>query len=215
MALDTSGISCCFDEEAQRMLDDFRKKGIENTAEEILSFLKARGLAGMTSLELGCGVGALTLRLLKEGVTSAVGIDLSPKMVAAARSLAAEDGLSGSVSFEVGDGAKTQLRLSDLVILDTVLCCYPDFDALVHNSSAAARRYYAISFPDDSRLATRLLRLFLPLQFIVFRRGTFRFFIHPKKEIVTRLEKNGFTQLYDSPVGRIWSALVFAAPPLR
>jgi SAM-dependent methyltransferase len=142
---DIRGISCCFDRESQHMLEDFRQNGLSDTATTILSALKARGIAGTTSLELGCGVGGLTLRLLREGVTSARGIDLSPKVVDAARSLAAEEGFSGSVTFEVGDGATTPLGKADLVMLDAVICCYPDFPALIGNSSAAARLYYALS----------------------------------------------------------------------
>jgi SAM-dependent methyltransferase len=212
VTLDTITISCCFDKETDRMLKDFRKKGLEETSQAILSFLRAQGLAKMTSLELGCGIGALTIQLLKDGVTSAVGIDLSPKMIAVADSLAADEGLRGSVSFEVGDGANRKLRPSDFVILDTVLCCYPDPDALVDNSSDAARRYFAITIPDDSRLLTRILRVFLPFQRIILRRGGFRIFFHPKKKIVARLEKRGFKRVHYSTVGRIWGLFVFAAP---
>ncbi len=194
------------------MLDDFHKKGLSVTSRGILSALTSQGLAGSTSLELGCGVGALTLGLLKDGVASAAGMDLSPKMVEAARSLAAEEGLSGSVSFEVGDGARANLNVADIVILDTVLCCYPDVRSLVDNTSSAVRRYYAISMPDDGRLATRLLRIFLPVQSVFFRRGTFRFFIHPKRKILGQLERKGFRLVSESVAGRIWSVLVFLAP---
>ncbi|MDA4125516.1 MAG: methyltransferase domain-containing protein [Thaumarchaeota archaeon] len=209
---DTEGIACCFDERSQRHLDDFRQNGLSDTATEIRSALRNRGIAGKTILELGCGVGGFTLTLLKDGATSARGIDLSPRMVEAARSLAAEEGLSGSVSFEVGDGAKTHLDRADLVVLDAVICCYPDFSGLVQNSSFAARLYYAVSMPDDNRIATRLLRLVLPLQGIIFRRDSFRFFIHSKKQVVAQLEKDGFKLLSEIAVGWVWSVLMFAAP---
>lgn len=152
------------------------------------------------------------MQLAREGVTSAVGIDLSPKMVETARRLAAEEGLSDKAIFEVGDGARTQLRTSDVVILDAVLCCYPDAAELVKNSSSAARVYYAVSFPDNRRLATKLLRVLLPLQGMIFRRGTFRFFIHPRREVVAIREKKGFTRISESPVGWMWSVILFAAP---
>ncbi len=212
MEPDTRGIACCFDEESRQMLEDFREKGLGATAKMLLSVLRSQGLAGMSSLELGCGVGALTLGLFKEGVASAIGMDLSPKMIEAARSMTADEGLSGSVSFEVGDGARANLTGADIVVLDTVLCCYPDVAVLVDNSSSAARRYYAISLPDDRRLATRIIRPFLPLQSVFMRRGTFRFFIHSKARVVGQLERKGFRRIYESAAGRIWSVLVFAAP---
>jgi len=195
------------------MLEDFRQNRLSGTATIILSALKARGIAGATSLELGCGVGGLTLRLLREGVTSAKGIDLSPKIVDAARSLVAEEGFSGSVTFEVGDGATTPLSKAELVMFDAVICCYPDFPALIGNSSAAAHLYYGLFLPDDSRIATRLLSLILPLQALLHRRDTARFFIHSKKKVVTQLEKSGFRRVSETTTGWIWCVLVFAAPP--
>lgn len=192
MGADTGGISCCFDQESQRMLEDYRKKGLGDTSTAIADELAKRGLAGSTVLELGCGVGALTLELLRRGAPSAVGVDLSPKMIQLARTLANEAGLSGVVSFEVGDGAVKELKKADIVILDAVLCCYPDVATLVNNSSSAAGRYFAFAVPDDDRLATKLLRPLLPMQGLFFRRGGFRFFVHPTRQIGQVLEAKGF-----------------------
>ena len=194
------------------MLRSFRRRGLSGTARAIRSALEPNLKAGTTSLELGCGIGALTLSLLKRGVVSAVGLDLSPRLVGAARTLAAEEGVSGSVSFRVADGARAPLDGADLVILDAVLCCYPDVVSLVDNSSSAARRFYTISLPDDQRPAVRLLRPLLPLQSVFIRRGAFRFFIHPKKQIVGQLENKGFRLVSETPVGLFWSVLLFAAP---
>ncbi len=211
MQCDTQGISFCFDEESASMLKDYRKNGLSKTAKTILSALTSYGLAGKTVLELGCGFGALTVALLRAGAASAVGIDLSPKMVETANSLAFDAGFSKEASYRVGDGAKESLAASDVVVLDTVLCCYPDLRALLDNSSSAATRYYAISIPDDRRPLTRLLKALLPLQ-PLFRRGTFRFFVHPTRTVVRMLEDKGFKVVHDSTAGWVWSVLVFAAP---
>jgi SAM-dependent methyltransferase len=209
---DVQGIACCFDDESNRMLKDFRKKGLGETAKAIHSVLKTREITGMKVLELGSGVGGLTLQLLKDGAASAAGIDLSPKMVSIARTLAAEEGLSSSASFEVGDATTTRLDAADLVILDRVVCCYPDFVTLVEISSSAANRYYALSMPNDDRKATQFARLLLPLQRIFSRHGSFRFFIHPRKAVVAQLQKKGFVLVSEAKAGWIWCAMVFAAP---
>ncbi len=211
MEVDTSPISCCFDQESQSMLKDYREKGLGPTSVAIADSLTGRGLAGSTVLELGCGLGALTLELVGRGAASAVGVDLSPKMVELARALAIEKGLSGSVSYEQGDAAVAKLARSDIVILDTVLCCYPDVDSLVDNSSSAAERYYAFTVPDDRRLATRFVRVFLPVQHLMNRRGGFRFFVHPTRRIRQRLESRGFRLISEKHTGWIWSAFLFAA----
>ena len=196
------------------MLKDYRDKGLSETSDAILGALSA-SIKGSTVLELGCGVGALAVELTRKGASTAIGMDLSPKMVELARTLAAEAGLSDSVTFQVGDGAVAGLKKSDIVILDTVVCCYPDFATLVENSSSAASRYYAISVPDDSRLATKMLKLLLPLQNIIVGvagRAGFRFYLHPTGRITKSLEEKGFTMASKSKEGWIWSVFVFAAP---
>ncbi|MBI3841330.1 MAG: class I SAM-dependent methyltransferase [Thaumarchaeota archaeon] len=194
------------------MLEDYRKKGLGVTSRVLISTLKAKGLPGATTLELGCGVGALTLEFLKEGAASATGVDLSPSMIKMAKALAAEAGYASSSTFELGDWAMMPLKNVDIVVLDTVLCCYPDLDALLENSSGAATKYYGIAIPDDRRALTKFLKPFLPLQKIFVRRGSFRFFIHPTSKILGRLKAKGFTLLSDSKAGRIWSVFVFATP---
>jgi hypothetical protein len=139
-------------------------------------------------------------------------VDLSPKMIRPANSLAAEAGLSESVTFELGDGAEANLQASDIVILGAVLCCYPDADSLVDNSGSASKRYYAISIPDDRRIVTRLMRILLPVQGVIFRRRGFRFFIHSKQQIRDKLEGKGFRLVSESAVGWFWSVLLFSLP---
>ena len=95
--------------------------------------------------------------------------------------------------------------------LDSMICCYPDVTALVDNSSSAATRYYAYAVPDDRRLATKVLRVFLPLQRVLIR-GGFRFFIHPTSMIRQRVEQKGFTLVSESTSGWIWTVFLFAAP---
>jgi SAM-dependent methyltransferase len=212
MGVNTEGISCCFDDESKRALKDYRKQGLDDTSGIISDALGSRGLTGSSILELGCGVGALSLDLLKRGAASVRGLDLSPGMIELARSLAAEAGVSQQTSFERGDGAVADLPSSDVVILDKVMCCYPDAFALLDNSSSAARRYYVLALPNDRRGVTRFLRLFLPLQAIFSRGNSFRFFIHSTRQIEERLKTKGFTPVFEYAVGWIWSVFIFAAP---
>src|SRR3990170_2032141 len=52
-------------------------------------------------------------------------------------------GVGDRTSFEVGDGAAVELPTSDIVVLNRVVCCYPDIDALLTNTLAAAGSVYA------------------------------------------------------------------------
>ena len=207
--MDTGGISCCFDRESQRMYDDYKKKGLGETSVIIADAMAANGLQGSTVLEVGCGFGSLAIELVRRGASRAVGEDLSPKMIETAKRLAAENGLSESVSFRLGDGAVSQLPPSKMVVLDAVLCCYPDLTALVENTSSAAQSLYAFAVPDDTRFVTRLMRVFLPLQGLFLGRKGFRFYIHPTRRIQEMLEARGLGLVSRSPAGWIWSVFVF------
>jgi SAM-dependent methyltransferase len=58
---------------------------------------------GASLLDLGCGWGELLLRAVESaGVTSGIGVDTDPEALARGRSLAADRGLDGRVTFVVG-----------------------------------------------------------------------------------------------------------------
>ena len=69
----------------------------------------ARDWPGGRALDLGCGTGAVTLRLAERGLR-VIGIDHSPEMLALARAKAAERGLDSRTEFETGDARGAPLR---------------------------------------------------------------------------------------------------------
>ena len=103
--------------------------------------------AGKTVLELGCGRGALLLELVQTGVARATGIDLSPAGIDAARERFERAQLSERADLSVGDAARIPLERHDWVILDRVMCCYPDVEGLLANTLPAARQIYAFTVP--------------------------------------------------------------------
>jgi 2-polyprenyl-3-methyl-5-hydroxy-6-metoxy-1,4-benzoquinol methylase len=60
------------------------------------------GVAGRTVLDVACGTGHYTRLLRQQGATRAVGVDLSPEMIAVARHTEATRPL-GAISYEVQD----------------------------------------------------------------------------------------------------------------
>jgi SAM-dependent methyltransferase len=78
--------------------------GVDTCLAQIVSILTPVFRSGATVLDLGCGIGRLTLPLADRfpDVTF-VGVDLSPKMVSAARISAKTHGLSNA-RFMTGDG---------------------------------------------------------------------------------------------------------------
>jgi magnesium-protoporphyrin O-methyltransferase len=123
--------------------------GLVNVSERLRDALLPLGATGRTVLELGCGRGALLLQLVRAGAARATGIDLSSASIAGAERGFDQAGLSGAVDLAVGDGARVNLQPHDWVILDRVMCCYPDIDRLLRNSIPAARRVYAFTVPES------------------------------------------------------------------
>jgi SAM-dependent methyltransferase len=138
--------------QARRDLATYRRSGPDRTTAWLIDGLVAGGVAGLTVLDIGAGVGAVHLRLLKDGAATATDVDGSPAYVVAAREESARQGLGDRVSYLVGDFVTLARTIppADVVALDRVVCCYPDMDALVKQSVARARRQYGLVYPRDS-----------------------------------------------------------------
>lgn len=177
---DTSGISECFDKCACARLGRGRRTGVRGVSTILLALLERRGLGGRSVLELGCGLGGLSLAAVSRGADRARGIDLSPVAIREASRLATEAELADTVSFTVGDGAKLELVASDVVILDKIICCYPEVDELIQNSLRATNSRYAFVVPFSKGLRGLLARAAIRVENAIRRvRGqTFRAYVH-------------------------------------
>lgn len=120
-----------------------------NVSRALLAALLRTGPSGRSVLELGCGPGAMLTELLLAGAERATGVDLSEKTLAEARDRVQEAGVADRASLSVGDAAHLPLVSHDWVVLDKVICCYPDADALLANSIGAARHLYAFAVPSS------------------------------------------------------------------
>jgi len=67
MGPETTGISCCFDEQSERMFNEYRKRGLSRRSAAILAARPPAEIEGADILELGCGFGALMIELLGRG----------------------------------------------------------------------------------------------------------------------------------------------------
>ena len=63
---------------ANRAAERYRQKGVDKTAQRMLTFLEERGIEGATVLEIGGGVGEVQIELLKRGAARTTNLELSP-----------------------------------------------------------------------------------------------------------------------------------------
>jgi 2-polyprenyl-3-methyl-5-hydroxy-6-metoxy-1,4-benzoquinol methylase len=181
---------------ASRYRRRFARKGLEPSQRQLMNGLMGSGLSDASLLDIGCGTGYLHQRLLQAGAASAVGVDLSIKMLDEARAQAREQGLAKRTDYVEGDFVEVSDALvpADIVILDKVICCYPDADALVQRSAGLARRVYAFTIPRD-RWSVRLA-LYTGRVFLALIRCHFRSYIHDLAAIDQRLTQLGFVRVF-------------------
>ena len=181
----------------------YRRTGLDGTSRRIADLLRERGLEGRTLLEVGGGIGAIEIELLKAGVVRAVNVELTPTYEAAAGELLLETGLADRVERKVMDFAEagTEVDAADFVVMNRVICCYPDMPKLAGAAAERTKRMLVMSFPND-RWWTRLGLTFANFGFRVIRMQ-FRVFLHPPEQIVAVVERHGFKTKFTDR-GLLW-----------
>jgi magnesium-protoporphyrin O-methyltransferase len=181
----------------------YRRKGLDPTSQRIVDYLKQRGVEGRTLLEVGGGVGAIQIELLKAGVTRAISVELTPTYEQVALELLREAGLEGRVERKVTDFAQSagEFAVADIVIMNRVICCYPDMPVLAGAAADHAGEVLVMSFPRR----TWWTRAMLALGNLALRitRRQFQVFIHPPAQILVEAERHGLHKAIDTP-GLFW-----------
>ena len=134
---------------ARRRADRYRRRGLDKTSRRMVDLLAQRGVQDATVLEIGGGVGEIQIELLKRGAASATNLELSPAYDAEARQLIAETGLTGRVERRLIDIAANPaaVKPADIVVLNRVVCCYPDYSTLLATAADHARQQVVFSYP--------------------------------------------------------------------
>ena len=193
---------------ARKNAKAYRKKGLDGQSAQIVAFLTSEALEGATILEVGGGVGAIQLELLKAGADRAVSVELSTEYEEAARELLAEADLEERVDRRVGDfvSMNGDLPVAHAVVLNKVICCYPDMPALLGAACEHARERVVITVPRE-RWALRLA-MAAANQFFRLRRSAFRAFVHSKQRMIEEAAQRGFERAGERS-GRIWDVILF------
>jgi len=189
---------------AKRMAGRYRKRGLDKTAQRIVSLLdEGDGIRGATVLEIGGGVGEIQLELLKRGAASATNLELSSGYESDAAALIAEAGFTGRVNRRLVDIAADPGRVesADVVVLHRVVCCYPDYIRLLGAAADHARRHLVFSHPPRNLM----IRAVAATQNLLFRLAgrDFRTFAHPPAEMLAVLAEHGL-ELRAAHRGRVW-----------
>ena len=196
---------------AQRDARRYRRRGLDAAGRRVVAFLRERGVEGATLLEVGGGVGAIQLELLKAGAARAVNVELSEAYEEEAAALARASGLDGRVERRLFDFAARpeEVEPADFVVLHKVVCCYPDYRSLVGAAAVHARQALVLTFPRDEWWTRAGFGALNALQSL--RRQAFRAYVHPPSRVVAAARDRGLRSASrDSGALWLFEALVRA-----
>jgi 2-polyprenyl-3-methyl-5-hydroxy-6-metoxy-1,4-benzoquinol methylase len=166
---------------------------LDKRARVLLSAVLKTRVDGCSVLDVGAGIGALGLELLKHGAARVTLADASPAYLDAAAQQAEEMHLRDCVEVAPGDfvDIAAGLERADIVVLDRVICCYPDWSGLLDAAASRCRGVLGISYP-RGRADIRLLIAFENIR-RRFMRDAFRAYVHPSRLMKQALRDTGFT----------------------
>jgi magnesium-protoporphyrin O-methyltransferase len=195
--------------DAQNDLAALRTGGPRPTTLELIDAIRARGVDGATVLDVGAGVGAIHLALLEAGAGSAIDVDASREYLAAARSEADRRGLLDRVTYRYGDLVELagDLPQTEIVTLDSVICCYPYLPALTSAVLSTGPRLVGFTYPRD----VWWMRAFMLLYNVVYslRRSPARYFVYRHKQLRHLMALEGYAEVHDGGIAR-WRVVVYA-----
>jgi len=183
------------EEEAKANLKDYRKRGPANQTRLILEAVRSLGLKGAALLDIGGGIGTIHHELLGDVAREATHVDASSAYLKVATEEAKRRGHDGQVNFIHADFIDVAADLSevDIVTLDRVVCCYPDFRRLLKSAAGKSRKAIAMTYPRETwylRMGIAVMNFFQRL-----RNDPFRVFIHPVNEMEWLLNGEGLQKI--------------------
>ncbi|MFT3891666.1 MAG: class I SAM-dependent methyltransferase [Anaerolineales bacterium] len=182
------------EDRAKKDLRAYRKRGPANQTKLILEAVRSLGLKGVALLDIGGGIGAIHHELLNDVASQATHVDASSAYLKEAKDEAARRSHTGQVHFIHADftDVANDLPEVDIVTLDRVVCCYPDFRSLLKAASEHSRKAVVLTYPRE----TWYVRIVLEIENFVQRlmKDPFRVFIHPVTEMEALFKKEGFVK---------------------
>ena len=174
----------------------------------MLDGVRRESVEGANVLDIGCGVGALHLTLLKHGAAQSTGVDMSEGMIQRARKLSGDLGVADRAEYVVGDFVEMEGSIleSDVTLLDKSVCCYENVDELVRTSTAKTKRIYALSHPKQNFFMEFAFKSHIALAKLFGWK--FHPFWHDWKKLREDVQRLGFELTY-SEATPMWQVLVF------
>lgn len=180
----------------------YQANGLNKRQQKLMTLLEPV-LSNSSVLDIGCGIGALGTALLTKGAGEGTFVDVSSAYLAAAREVAAAAGVGERASFYQDDFAASERPYpqADVVVLDRVVCCYPDAAALLAKAARHCRGTLVFTYPRPFWFV-RLFRAFCAFGMRLSGRE-YRFFLHDPALLVRAATGAGHTRVVVRSAG-VW-----------
>ena len=183
------------DAEARSEMRNYRRRGPMKQTKLMLEAIRSLGLRDVNLLDIGGGIGAIHHELLDDVAREATHVDASSAYLREAKAETARRGHSERVHFIHADFTEvaSELPKADIVTLDRVVCCYPDFQRLLTAAAEHSQRALALTYPRETwylRIGLQIANFFQKL-----RNDPFRVFLHPISEMDLLLKQEGFERV--------------------
>ncbi len=181
--------------DARAGLRRYRRSGPQRQTRELLQAVRSRGLKDASLIDVGGGIGAIHHELLEDVASRATEVDASSAYLKAAETEAERRGHAERVDFVQADftDVASSLPEADIVTLDRVVCCYPDFKRLLDAAAGRSRRILAMTYPREEWYMRLVIGLIDRLQ--ALRRDPFRVFVHPVAQMDAVLQRAGMRRV--------------------
>lgn len=183
------------EDSAKSDIKSYRRRGPAHQTKLILQAVRSLSLKNAELLDVGGGIGVIHHELLQDVADKATHVDASSAYLKVAKDEALRRGHSERVSFVHADFTEVAKDLpeADVVTLDRVVCCYPDFRGLLKAAAQHSRRAIALTYPREvwyTQIAFKVVSFFQNLG-----KDPFRIFLHPIPEMDSLLRREGFERV--------------------
>src|SRR5207237_1176491 len=139
----------CSEKNAAGEAKRYRRKGLDGTSKRIFDFIRARGVEGKTLLEVGGGIGAIEIELLKAGMARAINVELTPTYEVAARELLVEPGLTAHEERKVMYLAQAgpEVKTANVVVMSRVTSSNPNIPKFAGAAANRTKALLVMSYP--------------------------------------------------------------------
>jgi magnesium-protoporphyrin O-methyltransferase len=179
---------------AERDLQRYRRRGPDIVTKLMLTQLRRWPLQNKQLLNIGGGIGVISAELTADGIAGATLVEASPAYLEVARREFQSRYGSRSIDFLLGDFARMADSVpdADVIMLDRVVCCYPDAEALLQAAAKRTRQLLAFTYPRN-RWYMRMTSAFQN-SLRRMRGNSFRTFVHSPREMSAVLERGGLVR---------------------